>query len=187
MDKPVKTKIIGSILEVTIDRPKANAIDAKTSIILGGIFADFRDNAAFIDPTTMKVSQGKLVDKVVDGKTIRVMSDNTADFTQVSTMLGWMGQEIDKFDLTKAIDDTYKTLAPSYQTNMPDGSIKDDVRKMPGFQKAVNGKLKSYLNDPRNVASVLADYAQMAPKGGTDGTPAPWEFTDDVKKANKYA
>ena len=44
MDKPVKTKIIGSILEVTIDRPKANAIDAKTSIILGGIFADFRDN-----------------------------------------------------------------------------------------------------------------------------------------------
>ena len=125
-----------------------------------------------------------LVDKVVDGKTIRVMSDNTADFTQVSTMLGWMGQEIDKFDLTKAIDDTYKTLAPSYQTNMPDGSIKDDVRKMPGFQKAVNGKLKSYLNDPRNVASVLADYAQMAPKGGTDGAPAPWEFTDDVKKAN---
>ena len=147
-------------------------------------FADFRDNAAFIDPTTMKVSQGKLVDKVVDGKTIRVMSDNTADFTQVSTMLGWMGQEIDKFDLTKAIDDTYKTLAPSYQTNMPDGSIKDDVRKMPGFQKAVNGKLKSYLNDPRNVASVLADYAQMAPKGGTDGAPTPWEFTDDVKKAN---
>ena len=147
-------------------------------------FADFRDNAAFIDPTTMKVSQGKLVDKVVDGKTIRVMSDNTADFTQVSTMLGWMGQEIDKFDLNKAIDDTYKTLAPSYQTNMLDGSIKDDVRRMPDFQKSVNGKLKSYLNDPRNVASVLADYAQMAPKGGTDGAPTPWEFTDDVKKAN---
>ena len=44
MDKPVKTKIEGSILEVTIDRPKANAIDAKTSIMLGDIFADFRDN-----------------------------------------------------------------------------------------------------------------------------------------------
>ena len=44
MDKPVKTKIEGSILEVTIDRPKANAIDSKTSIILGDIFADFRDN-----------------------------------------------------------------------------------------------------------------------------------------------
>ena len=37
MDKPIKTKIEGSILEVAIDRPKANAIDAKTSIILGEI------------------------------------------------------------------------------------------------------------------------------------------------------
>ena len=44
MDKAVKTKIEGSILEITIDRPKANAIDAKTSIMLGDIFADFRDN-----------------------------------------------------------------------------------------------------------------------------------------------
>ena len=44
MNKPIKTKIEGSILEVTIDRPKANAIDSKTSIILGDIFADFRDN-----------------------------------------------------------------------------------------------------------------------------------------------
>ena len=44
MENPIKTKIEGSILEVTIDRPKANAIDAKTSIILGDIFADFRDN-----------------------------------------------------------------------------------------------------------------------------------------------
>ena len=44
MSEPIKTKIINSILEVTIDRPKANAIDAKTSIILGNIFSDFRDN-----------------------------------------------------------------------------------------------------------------------------------------------
>ena len=44
MSEPIKTKIIDSILEVTIDRPKANAIDAKTSIILGNIFSDFRDN-----------------------------------------------------------------------------------------------------------------------------------------------
>ncbi|MDC0037311.1 enoyl-CoA hydratase-related protein [Alphaproteobacteria bacterium] len=44
MNKPIKTKIKGSILEVTIDRPKANAIDSKTSIILGDIFANFRDN-----------------------------------------------------------------------------------------------------------------------------------------------
>ena len=44
MDDPIKVKKEGSILEVTIDRPKANAIDSKTSIILGDVFADFRDN-----------------------------------------------------------------------------------------------------------------------------------------------
>ena len=45
MNEPVKTLIKDSILEVTIDRPKANAIDAKTSIILGEIFSNFRDDA----------------------------------------------------------------------------------------------------------------------------------------------
>ncbi len=44
MNEPVKTIIKDSILEVTIDRPKANAIDAKTSIILGEIFSNFRDD-----------------------------------------------------------------------------------------------------------------------------------------------
>ena len=41
----VKTRIEGGILEVVIDRPKANAIDRATSIRLGEIFTDFRDNA----------------------------------------------------------------------------------------------------------------------------------------------
>jgi crotonobetainyl-CoA hydratase len=40
----VKTRIEGGILEVIIDRPKANAIDRATSIRLGEIFLGFRDN-----------------------------------------------------------------------------------------------------------------------------------------------
>ena len=44
MSDPIKVKKEGQILEVTIDRPKANAIDSKTSIILGDVFSDFRDN-----------------------------------------------------------------------------------------------------------------------------------------------
>jgi crotonobetainyl-CoA hydratase len=40
----VKTRIEGGILEVIIDRPKANAIDRATSTRLGEIFSDFRDN-----------------------------------------------------------------------------------------------------------------------------------------------
>jgi len=41
---PIKTRIEGHILEVTIDRPKANAIDLATSRIMGDVFKNFRDN-----------------------------------------------------------------------------------------------------------------------------------------------
>ena len=44
---PIKTRIEGGILEVIIDRPKANAIDFATSRIMGEIFADYRDNPDF--------------------------------------------------------------------------------------------------------------------------------------------
>jgi len=43
---PIRTTVNGAILEVTIDRPKANAIDAATSRIMGDIFASFRDDPA---------------------------------------------------------------------------------------------------------------------------------------------
>ena len=43
-DQPIKTRKDGGILEVTIDRPKANAIDLVTSRIMGDIFQEFRDD-----------------------------------------------------------------------------------------------------------------------------------------------
>lgn len=44
MENAVKTKIDGGVLEVTLDRPKANAVDLATSRELGDIFANFRDD-----------------------------------------------------------------------------------------------------------------------------------------------
>lgn len=44
MTSPIRTERRGRVLEVTIDRPKANAIDAATSRIMGDIFASFRDD-----------------------------------------------------------------------------------------------------------------------------------------------
>jgi crotonobetainyl-CoA hydratase len=41
---PVKTRREGAILEVTLDRPKANAIDLKTSVVMGEVFREFRDD-----------------------------------------------------------------------------------------------------------------------------------------------
>ncbi len=43
-DGPVRTRREGGILEVTLDRPKANAIDLATSRIMGLAFRAFRDD-----------------------------------------------------------------------------------------------------------------------------------------------
>ena len=40
---PIRTRRDGAILEVTLDRPKANAIDLATSRIMGQVFRAFRD------------------------------------------------------------------------------------------------------------------------------------------------
>ena len=44
MSTSVKTERRGNVLEVTLDRPKANAVDLKTSRELGEVFAAFRDD-----------------------------------------------------------------------------------------------------------------------------------------------
>ena len=43
-DTPVKTRRDGHILEVTLDRRKANAIARATSRIMGETFMEFRDD-----------------------------------------------------------------------------------------------------------------------------------------------
>jgi crotonobetainyl-CoA hydratase len=44
MTDPIRTRVEGGILEVTLDRPKANAVDLATSRIMGNVFRDFRDD-----------------------------------------------------------------------------------------------------------------------------------------------
>lgn len=44
MTDPIRTTRNGAILEVTLDRPKANAIDRPTSVRMGEVFAAFRDD-----------------------------------------------------------------------------------------------------------------------------------------------
>ncbi len=43
-DSPIKTERRGHVFEVTLDRPKANAIDLAASRIMGDVFRDFRDD-----------------------------------------------------------------------------------------------------------------------------------------------
>ena len=44
MNGPIETKKDGGILEVTLNRPKANAVDLATSRIMGDVFKEFRDD-----------------------------------------------------------------------------------------------------------------------------------------------
>ena len=46
MNSPIKVETRGAVLVVTLNRPKANAIDVPTSRLMGDTFAAFRD-----DPT----------------------------------------------------------------------------------------------------------------------------------------
>jgi crotonobetainyl-CoA hydratase len=45
MNDAVKVRKDGAILEVTLDRPKANAIDVSTSVAMGEVFVAFRDDS----------------------------------------------------------------------------------------------------------------------------------------------
>ncbi|MDP6696983.1 MAG: enoyl-CoA hydratase-related protein [Acidimicrobiales bacterium] len=44
MTEAVNTRVDGAVIEITLDRPRANAIDAETSRELGRVFAGFRDD-----------------------------------------------------------------------------------------------------------------------------------------------
>ena len=45
MTSPIRTRREGGVLEVTLDRPKANAIDLATSRVMGQTFKTFRDDS----------------------------------------------------------------------------------------------------------------------------------------------
>jgi crotonobetainyl-CoA hydratase len=55
---PIRTRRDGAILEVTLDRPKANAIDLATSRIMGQTFRDFRDDETLL-VAIMRAEGGK--------------------------------------------------------------------------------------------------------------------------------
>jgi crotonobetainyl-CoA hydratase len=45
-DSPLEIRRVGAVLEVVLNRPKANAIDAATSRLMGEAFQGFRDDPA---------------------------------------------------------------------------------------------------------------------------------------------
>ena len=142
-------------------------------------FAAFDKTALYIDPITMKVSQGKTVTKNIDGQDVTTLSSDPEDFKPVNTLLSWMGETYGKFNMTGAVDDIAGNMAVSYQAlNDTDPSIvgEDNVRLHKEFDENLDRFVLAKLQDPRNVSSVLADFAGVSTNGKA------WEFTTDNEK-----
>jgi len=145
---------------------------------------DFSNTALYIDPVTFKVSQGKTVDKTVgtgtDKRTVRTMSTNTGDFRPVAIMTRWMGEDYDKFDMSAAVTDIAAGMATTYETLSKEKGIseQDDVRLNENYNNQLDARVNSFLEDPKNVTSLLYDYAGVAENE------LPFQFTTDESKKN---
>jgi len=142
---------------------------------------DFSNTALYIDPVTFKVSQGKTVTKKVNGTDVRTMSTNTGDFRPVASMTRWMGEDYDKFDISSAVDDIAAGMATTYEELVnADGIGKEtNVRLNDSYEKQLDARINSYLQDPKNVTSLLYDYAGVA------DNELPFEFTTNEKEKNE--
>ena len=69
--------------------------------------ANFKNTRAFIDPTTYKVSIGKMV-KNIEG--VYEMSSNPNDFMTVNELRNRLQGQFDKYDLKKGIDEAVSSL-----------------------------------------------------------------------------
>jgi hypothetical protein len=120
-------------------------------------FANFSNHEAYINPTNGQVSIGKLVDKEVDGKTVRTMDRTPGSFTTVQQLNFSLSQEIPKYKLDN-LDAEVAKFADTYLTT--DGLYRtiDDVRQMPEFDKMVSDIVDSQLVIPNSVGSILASY-----------------------------
>jgi hypothetical protein len=146
---------------------------------------DFSNTALYIDPVTFKVSQGKTVETTVgtgnDAKKVRTMSTNTGDFRPVATMTRWMGEDYNKFDMSAAVTKIAGNMATTYEQIVNKSGVgeEDNVRLNESYDKALDAYISSYLENPKNVTSILADYAGVAKND------LPFDFTTDETEKNK--
>lgn len=148
--------------EVYSDRMKkfqdgtTSQLDADMLSRLEG-FANFSNHEAYINPTNGQVSMGKLVDKTIDGKTVKTMDKTPGSFTTVQQLNFSLSQEIQKYQMN-ALDAEVKKFAKTYLTTDGPYQTLDDVRQMPEYDKMVNDIVSSQLVMPNSVGSILKDY-----------------------------
>lgn len=120
-------------------------------------FANFSNHEAYINPTNGQVSMGKLVDKTIDGKTVKTMDKTPGSFTTIQQLNFSLGQEIQKYQMN-GLDAEVKKFAKTYLTTDGPYQTLDDIRQVPEYDKMVNDIVSSQLVMPNSVGSILKDY-----------------------------
>jgi crotonobetainyl-CoA hydratase len=90
----VRTERRGAVLEITLDRPKANAIDAATSRAMDRVFATFRDDASLM----VAILTGAGDRFFSAGWNLKSAGDGDMNFGE-----GGFGGIMRRFDLTKPV------------------------------------------------------------------------------------
>jgi len=138
------------------EKGENSLLDADMMSRLEG-FANFTNHDAYINPTNGQVSVGKLIDKEIDGKTVRTMDRTPGSFTTVQQLNFSLSQEIKKYKLD-GLDAEVGKFAKNYvETFGPNFSI-DDVRQMPEYEKMVDDMVRGQVQIPNGVGSILKDY-----------------------------
>ena len=145
--------------------------------------ANFKNTRAFIDPTTYKVSIGKMV-KNIEG--VYEMSSNPNDFMTVNELRNRLQGQFDKYDLKKGIDEAVSSLGVLEEVVKDyaarEGGLdlvlkKTDAKKgeyaLPGDEKVIGGykkweddRVKMIMANKIDLQSLVTDFSIRSKDGG---------------------
>jgi len=135
-------------------------------------YANFNNSKAIINPFDGTVGIGLMEDKVIDGKTVRVLSK---DIAPVGVIAGKIAHDIPTFDVEKATNDSVKAFgdrkdvlyraantarAGSITEFLGIGAMKNHpefARTVKSMNDAIDQQIGSYFSNEYNLSSVLTE------------------------------
>lgn len=124
-------------------------------------FANFTKSRILINPTDFRLSVG-IMEPDPDNKGVMRLSNNVATVNELRNRIK---AKFDKFDTQAATTAVSTKLAEYVTAEIKRGSETragyvmsiEDAMNRPGYQKAVNEAIDSYLTNPYNISSVLTE------------------------------
>jgi hypothetical protein len=173
--------------KVKMERAKsadpATASQELESFLMSSVegFANFSKSKILINPTDFQISVG-IMEPDPENQGVMKLTNNVET---VNNLRNRIKAKFDKFDTqkeTEAISGrmaTYITAEITRGSDARAGQVTtvEDAMKRPGYKKAVEDAINSYLTNPYNISSILTEDI------GTDESGVPFQFTFDEKEA----